>query len=164
MKLELELFLVRCIPEGFHYLQKKLSISQENRDPDSVAAEYLEFLFADNRLLTEKDRYILHSTSWRYEQPAQLVLTYLAYSDLFSFESMNPGLLRLSELSVAHSENAHIPRPRRILPKDVLSHGIRHIAFLLENEPTGVMRAVVDTDSLEVFATIKPTLAGRIAK
>lgn len=162
MKTLLELFLVTRIPEGFHVVRKALDLSQEQRDPDSVANEYVQFMFQDSSLITDKERYILHSTSWRYEAPHTIVLTYLVYADSFSFQHLHPYLLRTRELKLAHSENPKVPRPNNLSQNAILSHGLRHVAYLFSVDTRGVFKKVVSKETQQLFRRIDTQLAGEL--
>ena len=162
MKTVLELFLITCVTEGFHVVRKSLDMTQECRDPDQVADEYIQFLFQDISVISEKDRYILHSTSWRYDAPRSIILTYLVYADSFTLKNMSPFLLRFEGLKLAHSENPKVPRPKELTQTAVISHGIRHLAYLIISDQKGEFRKVVSTETHRVFEQLQTQLAGRL--
>jgi len=162
MRTVLELFLVTSIPEGFHVVVRTLDITQESRDPDLVADEYLKFLFQDSRLITDSDRYILHSTSWRYDAPKTIVLTYIAFADSFSFKQLDPYLLRFNDISIASTKNPKKPRPDVITRNSVVSHALRHLAFLIATDAVGTYRKVISEETKQLFLHLDQSLAGRV--
>ncbi len=163
MKTVLELFLTTTITDGFHIVRKALDLSQECRDPDSVATEYIEFLFKDSTFIHDREKYILHSTSWRYEKPRTVVLTYLVYADSFSFRDMNPMRLAFNDLIISHSDNPKVPRPLELPHKSVIAHGIRHLAYLIKNDENSVYAKMISSETVQLFETLESQLAGRLA-
>lgn len=163
MRTVLELFLLTSTPEGFHVVSRNLDITQETRDPDLVADEYLKFLFQDSRLITDADRYILHSTSWRYDAPKTITLTYVAYADSFSFKHLDPRLLRVDDIAIAQTKNPKKPRPAVITSSSVVSHALRHLAFLVATDKENVYKNVISAETKQLFLQLDRTLAGRIS-
>jgi hypothetical protein len=164
MRIILELFFVSQVAEGFHWVRREIDMSQEQQDPDVVATDYLTYFFADSRTITEKERYILHSTSWRYEKPRTICLTYIVFAETFSFAHLHPGLLKFSEIIVATTSNPKIPRPTlRLLPEQILSHGVRHLAFLISADRSGTFDTVIRPETKQKFVELHGTLAGRIS-
>lgn len=162
MRTVLELFLLTSTPEGFHVVTRNLDITQETRDPDLVADEYLKFLFQDSQLVIDSDRYLLHSTSWRYDAPKTIVLTYVAYADSFSFKHLDPYLLRIADISIASTTNPKKPRPMVITRNSVVSHALRHLAFLIATDTEGIYRRVISEDTKRLFFQLDQLLAGRV--
>jgi hypothetical protein len=164
MKTIVEIFFVTRVPEGFHWMRREIDISQDRQDPDKIVTDYLYYFFADSKVITQKDRYILHSTSWRYVEPQSLLLTYIVYADTLSFAHLEPGLLSKNEINMAHSTNPKVPRPvARILPEQVLSHGIRHLAYLIVNDNKNVYRSVISKDTQQYFELLHLSLAGCVS-
>jgi hypothetical protein len=165
MKTTVELFLVAPVKGGFHWLRKAIDISQEQQDPDTVATHFLDYFFCDTRSVTEKERYILHSTSWRYEPRDYIVLTYIAFAETFRFEHLSPGFLQYKEMSVVSGRNPKIPRPKgRLLPEQILSHGMRHIAYLVAHDADGIFSSVISAETKAMFVKVHGTLAGRLLR
>lgn len=162
MKTALELFLLTRIPDGFHVVRKVLDITQEQRDPDQVADDFIRYLFIDFHVIQEKGRYLLHSTSWRFEEPRTIFLTYLAYSDKFSFSHLSPYPLLDRDLHIEHSTNPEKPRPTDISEKAVVSHGIRHLAYLISTDQQKVFDGILSVSTLAKFQELEQQLAGRV--
>lgn len=94
-------------------------------------------------------RLVIHSTSWRYEH-SHFVLTYLAYSD--ELELDNARSVRISRLPSASSGR----RARRA----VLSHALRHLAFLVAEDPRRYCNALAPA-TRRALAALEPAVAGR---
>lgn len=162
MKTILDIHLVTFVPEGFHVVTKMLNVTQDMRDPDMIVDEYLKFLFQDNELIVEKDSFILHSTSWRYEAPKSIFLTYMVYADSFSFEKMNPLFIKQKDLQVGTVHESANHKHEKVSNVRVISHGLRHIAFLVRNDEQGTYEKVLRPATIALFLKLDKELAGRI--
>jgi hypothetical protein len=149
----LELFLVSpAADKTVAYGRFSADLSKDNTAPDTVA----------RGLVSPKcDPAILHSTSWRWEKNGALVLTYLAFSEDPKCGSAEPSRLAWSELVTPQSTDPQIPRPAEIREQDVLSHGIRHITFLVRYSADRRIAEVLSPRSLAFFQSMCAQLAGR---
>lgn len=75
---------------------------------------------------------VVHSTSWRYEPGAGVVLTYVAVPD------PDPGApaVELLTPTVVCSEDAVRPQPRDLHDHHVAAHAVRHLSELADRDPT----------------------------
>jgi hypothetical protein len=103
---------------------------------------------------------LLHSTSWRVDGPA-VIVTYLAVmvpGDLVRgvYPHAEPVGVPLQEAVGRPFTHGPVdpPTPRFI---DVLMHGIRHLAFLVDNDAT--VSAALDGDWRRHLAALEPALA-----
>ena len=94
-------------------------------------------------------RLVIHSTSWRYEK-SHFVLTYLVYSD--DLELDGAKTVRLARLP-----SASRGRRGRL---GVLSHALRHLAFLAAEDPRPYRRSL-DPATRRALAKLEPAVAGR---
>lgn len=80
---------------------------------------------------------VLHSTSWRYEPDGGLVLTYAVCPD------PAPWLpaIEVPVLEIARGEAPAAPSPDRVTLANVVAHAVRHLAFLVAEDPV-VARAL----------------------
>lgn len=80
---------------------------------------------------------VLHSTSWRYEPDGRIVLTYTVCPD------PSPWLpaIEVPVLELARGEAPATPSPDRIATANVVAHAVRHLAFLMAEDPV-VARAL----------------------
>ena len=83
---------------------------------------------------------VCHSTSWRYEAPGALVLTYAA---LPGPDHVATGEL-LEAPAVLSSGDPLRPTPPEVHDHHVVAHAIRHLALLAREDPT--VRAVASAD------------------
>lgn len=91
------------------------------RDPDSVARSCVDHAAA---VLA------VHSTSWRWQPPSTLVLTYaalLAHTDLELHPLEDPVILT--------SGDPLRPRPTDLHDHHVVAHAVWHLAVLAERDP-----------------------------
>lgn len=74
---------------------------------------------------------VVHSTSWRYEPDGRFVLTYAICPD------PAPWLpaVEAPVLEIARGEAPATPSPERVALANVVAHAIRHLAFLLAEDP-----------------------------
>jgi hypothetical protein len=142
MQAEVELIAARFEGDRLRYLVGRQACAM-GIDPDETARAATTRLFPAVPLR----RVVVHSTSWRYEH-GNLVLTYLAYSDELPFDGL-PEVL---------------PREARAVGAGIASvaaHAIRHLAFLVRQEPETYARAI-SSETLAHLARIDPEVAGRI--
>ena len=104
------------------------SAVKTNNDLDQAVLGYLK-----DRGLMEPDKYMIHSTSWRYEKPAKILLTYLVIVPTNSPYQLRRSLdIRDSE--IASNSKAFKPRPEFIKESNVIRHAFRHVAYLLKHD------------------------------
>lgn len=142
MRTEVELLAARFEGDRLRYLSGR-EVCAASTDPDETARGLMTTLFPDVPLR----RVLIHSTSWRYEHDC-LTLTYLAYSDDLPFAALRSVL----------------PRDAKAVGAGVASvaaHAVRHLAFLVRQEPDGYRRAMTPETAAHL-ARIEPDVAGRI--
>lgn len=103
----------------------------------------------------------LHSTSWRYETPGEIVLTYLAYVPPSSAALTGARHFPVANLPTPAPTDPLHPRPPHIAELDVLAHGLRHLAFLIKREPNGSVALAVDPAGRQVLTQLAPEVAGQ---
>lgn len=134
----------------FDYKRELVPFGGEN--PDSIVNAHVKQQFKD--LI---GRYISHSTSWRYDDTEKtILLTYIVFSDYFNFTF--DSSLHLEDIDLSHGTWTN-PRPQKVQFEQVLSHGLRHVAYLLKsNQAPDWMQYA----TLEKFMSIKSEYAGKI--
>lgn len=80
---------------------------------------------------------VLHSTSWRYESGGEIVLTYAVCPDP---EPWLPAV-EVPVLEIARGQAPATPSPERVALANVVAHAVRHLAYLLAEDPV-VARAL----------------------
>jgi hypothetical protein len=152
-RVTLELYTVNPLQgETIAYGQQLADLSRDSTDPDTVARSLLA---------TGCTPAILHSTSWRWEKNGTLVLTYLAFSEDSKCLAAEPSRLLWRELFPPPSTDPLKPRPDEIHEIDVLSHGIRHLTFLVRYSQDRRIAGALSPQSLQFFSQMCGQLAGR---
>lgn len=154
MKTILEIYFVKYWNGLFPYIHEQKNISRQTKDPDTLVLDALRKSFP-----VSVEGIILHSTSWRYDDKGEITLTYLVYSDHFDFVNTSHKSISFGSLKVSHGRPSK-PRPEYIAPEETLSHGLRHLAFLVTSQQELAGR--LNKESLQVFHLIDSLLAGRI--
>jgi hypothetical protein len=150
-----EVFVVSPAGSGdlLRYVRRISALPDSATDPDTTARE-LAAGFGEPSLL--------HSTSWRWEKDGAVVLTYLAYCERAVFEGVQPSELRWDDLVRPSATDPLHPRPPEIREIDVLSHGLRHLSFLIRYARDDRVAAALSPASLKLFQGVCGQLAGRL--
>jgi hypothetical protein len=149
MTTSIELFLVHYNDHknSFDYVHEILELSGIN--PDQIVADYLK-----QHHSAVEGRYLLHSTSWHYEIPDKILLTYVVISEMFKLSSPasldQPSVLRGTWQK---------PRPINLNKEHVLSHGLRHVSYLLREKPVPEW---ITPKTLRALQDFHPDVAGKI--
>jgi hypothetical protein len=152
-KVNLELFIVNPAEgEAIVYGRRLADLSQNSTDPDTVARSLL---------VSGCKPAILHSTSWRWEKNGTLILTYLAFSEDSNCLAAEPSRLSWNDFYPPQSTDPQKPRPMVIREQDVLSHGIRHLTFLVRYSHDRRIAEVLSPKSRQFFLSMCGQLAGR---
>lgn len=101
----------------------------------------------------------IHSTSWRWEPDGRIVLTYVAW---MKDGGLGPGARALPPLPSPGPTDPLHPRPPRIRELDPLAHGLRHLAFLVQQDRTGALRAALGVRPIAALRSFEPAVAGRL--
>jgi hypothetical protein len=125
MRVWIELFLVALDGPEVRYRRSLLDATGLARDPDELVAEHLACPGAE-----APEPALVHSTSWRYEPDGSLVLTYLALVCCAAGAENWSSCKDLGVVELPPSQAPQRPRPAEIRQEHVLSHGLRHLAFL----------------------------------
>ena len=89
------------------------------------------------------------------------MLTYVAYSDKLEFEKGKAKSLPLKKLKTI-TKKSRKPRSRAELEKDVVSHAMRHIAFLIRTDDQIDFDSALTPKTKKVFQSLWVSLAGRV--
>ena len=163
MKTVLEVFYLRIVGDNVRYQRKEANLSRKGGDPDKM----IWSLIRDGRSAPakseeiEEKEFLIHSTSWRYERPGKVILTYVAYSDELKFEKGKTHNLSLKKLRTVTKQSQR-PSSRPELEKKVVSHAVRHIAFLIKTDETNEFKKALAPETLATFKKIWVSLAGRV--
>lgn len=113
MKTVLEIYYLRILGERVRYQCKEVKLSRKVSDPDNLI--WPRIRQEPRHSATEEHEFIVHSTSWRYERPGK--------ARSFSLKDLRTA-----------GENSRKPSSPAELEKRVVSHAVRHIAFLVKTD------------------------------
>ena len=161
MKIILEIFYLRIMGKSVRYQRKQANLSRKGGDPDRLIRSLIQEKRTDSSGEVEEKEFIIHSTSWRYTQPDKIMLTYVAYSDELEFRKGGSNRLPLKKLSTITRKNRK-PGSRAELEKKVVSHAMRHIAFLIQTGDQDDFESALTSETKEVFKKLWVSLAGKV--
>ena len=150
MRVLTEILFARVAGRDLCFQVARFDGTRSRGDPDASARR-----FADTRLGEPDALRVVHSTSWRYERGG-IVLSYLVYSDRLAFRG-RPRRARLDALP-SPEEPAHDARDR---DRAVASHALRHLAFLVAQDPREY-EAKLSATTLRALRRLRPEAAGRV--
>ena len=159
MQTVLEIFYVRIVERQVHYQRKQRNLTQRGGDPNRVIRALVREKCKDEAGRAAESEFIVHSTSWRYKPPRQIVLTYVAYSDELEFKR---GQVRRLPIKRIRALTQSQPRSRTGLENQVVAHALRHIAFLVKTGDQGDFKTALTPATRQVFQSLWVTLAGRV--
>jgi hypothetical protein len=154
-RVSLEVFVVSSSTGSrtIRYAKRVSSLSKRTADPDAAARELASGIATPA---------ILHSTSWRWEKDGTVVLTYMAYCEHAEFRGVEPVQLPWDQLEAPRATDPRHPRPAEIREEDVVSHGLRHLSFLVRYALDGRLAAGLSPESRAFFRAMCGQLAGRL--
>jgi hypothetical protein len=163
METILEVFYLRIMGGNVRYQRKEANLSRKGGDPDKMIWSLIrddQRTNAESEDAEEKE-FIIHSTSWRYERPGKVILTYAAYSDELKFKQGKAHSLSLKRLRTLTKQSRQ-PGSHAKLEKKVVSHAVRHIAFLIKTDDTNEFKKALTPQTIAAFKKIWVSLAGRV--
>ena len=143
------------------YQRKQANLSKKGGDPDRRIQSLIQEKqhgFAEE---VEENEFLIHSTSWRYEKPSKVMLTYVAYSDELEFQKGRSRSFPLNQLKTI-AKKSQKPRTPAALEKKVVSHAMRHIAFLIKTDNQIDFKSALTPETREVFEKLWVSLAGKV--
>ena len=161
MKTSLEIFYLRVVGKSVRYQRKEANLSRSGGDPDRMIRSLIHEKRRASSGKVEEKEFIVHSTSWRYAKPGKVILTYVAYSDELKFEKGKAKSLSLKKLRTI-SKKSRKPSSQAELEKKVVSHAMRHIAFLIQTGDQNDFKSALNQETIEVFEKLWVSLAGEI--
>jgi len=162
MKSYLEIFIVSFeSAERVRYARMAVDISEDKRNPDAVVQGLIKAHPGDVPVVID-NKYISHSTSWRYEHNGSIYLTYVVYSEHVDFHGARTKSLSLHDMDIPQTDSPERPRPDVIMEKHVLSHGMSHLCHLVKTSPDNTFAGILSPDSRILFFRMLPVLAGKI--
>ena len=161
MKTILEIFYLRVVGKNVRYQRKELNLSRKGGDPDRMIWSGIRDKRRGSSEEAEEQEFIVHSTSWRYARPDKVILTYVAYSDEMHFAQGRFKRLALKQLRIL-TKKTRTPRSRAELEKKVVSHAMRHLAFLIQTDDQNEFKNTLTPETIKVFERLWVSLAGEV--
>ena len=159
----IELFIVSHLGE-YTVRYTRLEKPSDGRNPDLLVNEMLQKAFSEG--LTETSvPLIIHSTSWRHENPDTIILTYLAYSE--DFHSLGKSYatsksIQCNPSGIPKETNLQAPRPAQICEEDVVIHGLQHLAFIARREYEKTLNLLLSDASKAFLFSLSPEISGQL--
>jgi hypothetical protein len=160
MELYVEIFFARVVESAILYLKQVIEIKDGDDNPDKLVRQAYVQKFPEQS--DNPGTLLIHSTSWRYEEPGNLIITYIVFSEELNLADSDVGRLPLNAVNLARSENPEIPKPAIIKEINVVSHGFRHLSFLAKNDPVVRNRLSSNPLTLAMVEKLPMGLAGAI--
>lgn len=160
MNLTLEVFITQLLSDRVRYCRREVPIDDSTVSPDLAVRGLVEGSRQDSPVCSAQ--YLSHSTSWRYEISGRIVLTYLVCLHDEDFDVENWRELHVDDLNLAGSQDARQPAPDHITEQQVLSHAIRHLAFLRYHSTDRTVHDAVPFRAGPLLTRAMATLAGQI--
>ncbi|KAF0180191.1 MAG: hypothetical protein FD164_1861 [Nitrospirae bacterium] len=160
MRTYVELFAFAFDRDAVHYGKQTADLSASGMNPDSAVyflLNGLEFLKP-----VEETVSLVHSTSWRFEDDGTIALSYLAYCRLLMPDRRLPHTLGFHDLAGCRQDDPLRPRPAAIHERDVLSHGLRHLSFLVCEDGDARYADMLGEDACRTFSIFQPQTAGQL--
>ena len=161
MKTILEIYYLRVVGKSVRYQRKEVNLSKKRGDPDRMIQSLIYQKQQSPDQDTEQKEFVVHSTSWRYESSGKVLLTYVAYSDELEFERGKVKRLPLKKLRTVTKKSRKL-RSQTELEKKVVSHAMRHIAFLIKTDDEIDFESAMNPETMKIFEKLWVSLAGRV--
>jgi hypothetical protein len=161
MKTILEIFYVRVMGKRVRYQRRQTNLGRRGSSPDAVIRSLIHEKRRTDEGNVEEKEFIVHSTSWRYEQPGRIILTYVAYSDELDFKKRKFQTLSLQRLRTI-TKKSKKPESKPELERKVVAHAMRHIAFLIQSGDQEDFKSALKPQTVKVFEKLWVSLAGKV--
>jgi hypothetical protein len=161
MQTIIEIFYVRIFGDMVRYQRKQANLSKRGGNPDHIIQSLIQEKRRNDSGKAEEKEFIVHSTSWRYARPGKVLLTYVAYSDELEFRKGKSHGIALKRLKTI-TKKSQPPRSQKALEEQVVSHAMRHIAFLIQTDSQGDFKRALKPETKKVFEKLWVSLAGKV--
>ena len=158
MKIQLEVFIAKIEDNNILYVRKEMDLSSYSENPDLYVDEMVEKV--SQELKVDKEKCIIHSTSWRCAHCDLISLTYIVYSDYLDFVKSVTKKIPIEQLELAEG-TINKPHPTHLEEKNIVAHSLRHVSMLVKKNPETYKPALAKS-SFEAFNEIAISLAGKI--
>jgi hypothetical protein len=107
-------------------------------------------------------RSLFHSTSWHFQKPNRVVLTYFAIVPKSQLKQSLSRVIRVQELPGVAPVDPLKPTPSNLDELRILSHGLSHLAYLLHRDNSPLLKGAIGLQGERVLAQLTPQLAGKL--
>ena len=161
MKTILEIFYVRVMGKNVRYQRRQTNLNRRGGNPDARIRSLIQEKRRTESGEVDEKEFVVHSTSWRYEQPKKIILTYVAYSDELNFKRGKVHTLSLQRLRTI-TKNSKKPASKDEVERKIVSHAMRHIAFLIQTGDQDDFKSALKPETVKVFEKLWVGLAGKV--
>ncbi|MEV4748904.1 hypothetical protein AB0K21_21205 [Streptosporangium sp. NPDC049248] len=119
-----EILLLRVDPAGAWHYRHIVTSLNKGESPDQAVRRV-------GGLTAEATSTVVHSTSWRYQPEGQVVLTYAVCPD----PAAHLPAIALTHFRLARGATSSAPSPEHLQIENVVTHALRHLAFLMLTDP-----------------------------
>ncbi|MDO5652666.1 MAG: hypothetical protein Q4G39_00970 [Brachymonas sp.] len=166
MKIVVEAYFVHILPDRVRWYCQSMEVGAGGSDiqtPDQAVHALVHGCSKDKDACLQ--RYLAHSTSWRFEAPDVLVLSYIVCPETQDDDHERQAWQEtfLHELQLAHSHHPADTHPPMIEQHHVLSHALRHLAFLTQGSTAdAVISSHFPEPARRFLSHVIPALAGQL--
>lgn len=143
------------------YRRQVADLHRKDGDPDARVQSIIHQKYRRQAEDIKEHEFIVHSTSWRYSKPNKIMLTYAAYSDALEFDQGKYKSLPLVRLRMI-TKQSRKPRSQAEVQNKVVSHAIRHIAFLIQTGDQEDFKSALRPATIKVLEKLWVSLAGKV--
>ncbi|NUW34123.1 hypothetical protein HTZ77_22185 [Nonomuraea sp. SMC257] len=142
-----ETLMLRADADGRWAYRRASTVPAPGETPDEAARRISGVAARDRGT-------VVHSTSWRYLPEGEVVLTYAVCPDPAPWlPAAEPA--GAAEAGIARGAAPAMPSPERVEVAHVAAHAVRHLAFLLDNDPV-VRAALLPHPEIAAALTARP--------
>lgn len=158
----IEVFFVHITKDWVRWRSEKKRLEAHLQDtPDTIVQDLVQC--CNGHLNSCQHRYLSHSTSWRFEAPSTLILSYIVYPQDQQFSTHTWQKLHLHDLQLtpeSKHDQAHAPVFEQ---RHVLSHALRHLALLAQGPTVNLhVRHSLSASAKHFLSKVPPALAGQL--
>ena len=88
-------------------------------------------------------------------------MAYIIYSDYLDFRKLPMYRIPFSSINFSFKSLPQSDLGENIADEDILSHGLRHLGYLVQNDQSGIGK-VLNANSLRKFGEIDIALGGKL--
>jgi hypothetical protein len=155
----LECIFPHIVGDAVVYHRHLTDISRIEGSPTLIAQSLYRVMFDTTGDLPAD--LVVHSTSWRFDpEEDALVLTYLVHSDEMDLSAFELDRVPVEDFARSPAQsNAYDDVSLHV--RDVVKHAVRHLAFLVDHDPT--LEAIfAGKPEMRVLRALDPAVAGNL--